>query len=283
MKIDLHIHSHYSDGMLSPAELIERAVKEDIKIISLTDHDNINGIDKMVNLGERENIEVIPGIEISANMGRQEFHILGYYIDHKSEVLLSKLEKWSNFRSNQVEKMCHNLNQMGYRIDFENIREMAETRTMGVHLLALALLEAGYVKTIDESIKRLTGKAGAAYVERNDVHPAEAVKLIRDCKGIPVLAHPCTSRNTHYIHELMEHGLMGIEVYYSGHTLEQITCLENLAAEKKLIMTGGSDFHGPEGPHWEDRIEMGSANVPGSCVDGLKARLMERRKAFEYL
>ena len=283
MKIDLHIHSHYSDGVLSPAELIERAMRENVKVMSLTDHDNVNGIEKIMHLGKRQNIEVIPGIEISANMRRQEFHILGYYIDYKSDVLHYHLKKWADYRSDQVENMCDNLNKMGYKIDFDNIKEMAKSRTMGVHLLAIALLQAGYVESIDESIRKLTGKMGAAYVERNDVHPKEAVNLIRECKGIPVLAHPCTSKNTDYIDELIAHGLNGIEVYYSSHTIEHIKYLETLAIERGLLMTGGSDFHGPGGPHWDDRIEMGSVQVPYSCVEGLKSIRYKRGNPIEYL
>ncbi|MDF2548408.1 MAG: phosphatase [Anaerosolibacter sp.] len=270
MKMDLHMHSHYSDGTLSPRKLMERAKEKGIDVVSLTDHDNVTGIQEMKQYADIYGVEFIPGIEISGNYGKQEFHILGYYIDHQCEELHETLETWGRIRSRQVEKMCRKLNDLGYGIYLHSILEMAKIRTIGIHLLGLALKESGYAQSIDEANKKLISKQSPAYVERENIEPREIIRVIRRSGGIPVLAHPCISKNLSYIPELVDQGLRGIEIYYPRHTEEDKTVLLQIAEKYKLLVTGGSDYHGPFGAHSEDGVEIGCVSTPKESLERMK-------------
>ena len=270
LKIDLHTHSHYSDGTLSPRKLMERAKVKGIDVVALTDHDNVAGIQEMKQYGHAYGIECVPAIEISGNYGKQEFHILGYYIDDQHQELHQALEAWGRIRFRQVEKMCGRLNDLGYGISLHSVLEMAKTRTIGIHLLGLALRESGYAKSIDEANKKLISKQSSAYVERENIEPGEIIGLIHKTGGIPILAHPCISENTSYIPELIDHGLRGIEVYYPRHTEEEVAALMQIAAKHKLLVTGGSDYHGPLGAHSEDGVDIGCVSTPKDSLERMK-------------
>jgi predicted metal-dependent phosphoesterase TrpH len=270
LKIDLHIHSHYSDGTLSPRKLMERAKEKGVDVLALTDHDNVTGIKEMKQYGHVYGIELIPGIEISGNYGKQEFHILGYYIDDQQQELHEALQIWGKIRFRQVEKMCDRLNNLGYGIYLHSVLEMAKTRTVGIHLLGLALRESGYAKSIDEANKKLISKQSPAYVERENIEPREIIRLIQKIGGVPVLAHPCISKNTSYIPELISHGLKGIEVYYPRHTEEEVAALMQIAKKHKLLVTGGSDYHGPLGAHSEDGVDIGCVSTPEDSLQRMK-------------
>ncbi|MFT9494140.1 PHP domain-containing protein [Anaerosolibacter sp.] len=270
MKIDLHVHSHYSDGTLSPRKLMEMAKEKGVDVLSLTDHDNVTGIQEMKQYADLYGVEFIPGIEISGNYGKQEFHILGYYIDHQCEALHQGLETWGKIRFRQVEKMCRKLNELGYGIYLHSILEMAKTRTIGIHLLGLALKESGYVQSIDEANRKLVSKQSPAYVERENIEPGEIIRLIQRSGGIPVLAHPCISTNLHYIPELIDQGLKGIEVHYPRHTEADAITLLQIAKTYRLLVTGGSDYHGPLGAHSEDGVELGCVNIPQESLLRMK-------------
>lgn len=269
-KIDLHVHSNYSDGTLTPQELIREAKKQKVEILSLVDHDNYKGIEEITEHGKNEGIEVIPGIEISATVGVQEFHILGYYIDYKNEEWNTFIEESQKNRLNQLSQMCQKLNTMGYNISWERVLAISEGKTLGTYLLGICLMEAGYAQDVEDATQKLLGKNKPAFIPRKNILPVDAVKLILKCQGIPVLAHSFISHNTNYIHELKENGLKGIEAYYPRHTEEQIGILKEIAKKEQLIVTGGTDYHGPFGPHCDEGIELGSQFVPETVLTELQ-------------
>lgn len=273
-KIDLHVHSIYSDGTLTPRELLEEAKSQGVTTIAITDHDICKGVEQAINHGIDLGIDVIPGIEITANVGTQQFHILGYHIDYKSELWNKYADEVRASRMAQIESICNKLNTIGYVISMKDILEEIKSKSLGIYVVGFALMKAGYVKNVDEGNKIILSKCKEEWSSYRAISPMNAIKLIKRCKGIPVLAHPYTSKNTKYVKELKEYGLKGLEVYYPRHNLQQIEELKNLAKEEKLIITGGTDFHGPLGPHCDDNILMGSTDISYQDIQQLEKYIL---------
>jgi predicted metal-dependent phosphoesterase TrpH len=245
---DMHIHSTESDGVLTPEEIVEWGKKKNLFAISVTDHDCISGVERAEECASRLGIEVIPGIELSTEYCGAEVHILGYFIDYKSAELESFLSKLQLSRLQRLEKMIKKLYTMGYDVSTNEIVEVSkETKSLGRPHIARLLVEKGYCRDISDAFQRFLSKGRPAYVERYKLSPFEAVELVMRCSGVPCLAHPALIPNldtVSLVKKLSYWGLKGIEVYHTAHTHEDIEYLSKLAAEQKLIPTGGTDFHG---------------------------------------
>lgn len=274
-KVDLHVHSTASDGVLSPVEVIIRAAGLDIIAISLTDHDNVDGTAPALEaVADYPSLRFIPGVEISTDVPEGEVHILGYFIDHTSPELLAALEKMRNSRLTRAQGMIKKLADLGMPIEWERVKELAGSGTVGRPHIAQALLEKGYIETIKEAFTKYIAWGGPAYVPRDKMVPAEAVELIIQAKGIPVLAHPLTFGDPESLAgELAAKGLAGIEAHYKDYTTEERNRLVRLAEKQGLITTGGSDYHGLDD---STEVMMGEANVPLQAVDTLVS-LAEKR------
>lgn len=243
-KIDLHIHSKFSDGLLSPSEIVDTAIKIGLKVISITDHDSIFGVDEALTRANRR-IEVIPAVEMSSNIGNLDIHILGYYIDHHSKALLSFLEEFREYREKRVKKIIEKLLVDGIKIDFERVKEIATNAAMGRPHIAEVLKENGYVHSISEAFIRYLGYHSPYYVPKKTAKPKEVIKKIKDCGGVPVLAHPGTiGQDSEIIYVLIKDGILGLEVWHPEHSKRQVDEFYEIGIKNGLILTGGSDFHG---------------------------------------
>ncbi len=243
-KCDLHIHTTASDGTVPPGAVAALAKKQGFSLIAVTDHDTLDGVDEAVTAGENEGICVVPGVEISA--GREhEVHVLGYGMG-KSDALENMLERMKQSREQRLEEMLLRLEKNGILID---AAALSTRGTVGRAHIAQAMVEKGYVSCVREAFSRYLSKGKCAYVEREKPSVHQAIELIREAGGIPVIAHPGQKKGETYwtharLHTAMDHGLAGIEVYHLSHQEYQLKYFARAAQELGLLITGGSDFHG---------------------------------------
>lgn len=244
MPADLHIHTNFSDGLLSPEEIVKKANVAGLTIIAITDHDTVDGIPGAMAEGAILGIKVIPGIEFTTDLPDTEIHILGYYIDHKAEWLLELLKKIRDDRVNRIYKIVEKLKGLGINIETQEILKLADIGSVGRPHVARVLLEKGAVKSIQEAFNKYLDSSAPAYVPHFKLTPFEAVETIIRAGGIPVYAHPAVSNKDEIIPQLVAKGLAGIEVYYSKHSDAQIKHYSSIAKKYGLLVTGGSDYHG---------------------------------------
>lgn len=276
MKVDLHLHTTASDGLLSPPELVNMAAKAGLKVMAVTDHDSVEGIAAALAAARGlSDLQVIPGVEISTDVPQGEVHVLGYFVDYLDSEFLAELARLRNSRQVRARKMLDKLAGLGIDIKWERIKEIAGEGSMGRPHVAQALLERGYIQSLQEAFLKYIGRDGPAYVERNKMTPSEAVELIVKSGGVPVLAHPANIENLEkLVTELQLAGLAGIEVYYTGYSEQSIKYLISIAQRYDLIATGGSDYHGFEGT---DNPRLIGIAVPAKYIDQLLA-LSNRQK-----
>ncbi len=258
-KGDLHIHTTASDGRLTPEEVVERAAKLGLGVIAVTDHDSVEGVEAALSQAQRfPNLLVIPGVELSCE-DEQEIHILGYFLDVNHPRLKSKLRSLHDSRVNRGKRILQRLADLGLNLDWGRVLSLAHGGSVGRPHIAQAMLERGYVSSIREAFEKYIGQDGPAYVRRERLAPIEAVELIVEAGGLPVIAHPAgTAELEALVQELKRHGLVGLEAFYPGYSGETIQQLRLLARQHGLIVTGGSDFHGFEVPP----IEIGEVGPP---------------------
>jgi predicted metal-dependent phosphoesterase TrpH len=219
-------------------------------------------------------LKVIPGVEISTDITHGEIHVLGYFMDYIQNELQTSLRRMRNSRQGRAQGMIAKLGNLGMLIEWERVKEIAGSGSIGRPHIAQAMLEKGYIASIKEAFTKYISRDGPAYVEREKMSPAEAVELILRANGLPVLAHPLTiNEPKKMVIELMAAGLVGIEAYYDGYTIEEINRLVSLANKYGLITTGGSDYHGLDA---STETIIGGADVPMESVEQLIA-LAEQR------
>jgi len=268
LKADLHLHTKASDGRLEPQELVDLAVKVGLDIIAITDHDSIDGIIPAITAARNYNsIAVIPGVELSTDVPKGEVHLLGYFIDYTDNNLVNTLANLRNSREGRALKIIGKLHNLGMEIKMQRVLALSQGGSVGRPHIAQALLEAGYVTSLTEAFDKYIGRNGPAYAEREKITPVESVQLVKAARGLPVLAHPADIEGLDtLVSELVEVGLIGIEVYYAKYTAEVISRLLQMAEHYHLIPTGGSDYH-----HFEDGKEtmIGAISVPSQSVKRL--------------
>jgi len=267
-KVDLHIHTTASDGKFAPSEIVRKAWEQGMVYIAICDHDSIEGV-----IPARETswnlpgITVLGGVEINTDIPDGELHILGYLFDHDNSELKSTLISLRDSRVDRAKKMIEKLKTMGVNISYRRVREIAGKGSVGRPHIAQAMLEQGYISTLREVFFKYISRGGPAYVERDKITPADAIRLIVRAGGIPVLAHPLTSENPElFLPELISSGLAGLEVYYGSYSQDQINLLQGLADKYHLISTGGSDFHGLDAMN---EPPLGTVEVPLDCAKRL--------------
>jgi len=243
-KADLHVHTTASDGLLNPEEVVKWAAHKKLSAIAITDHDTIKGIQPAIDTSKQYNVEVIPGIEFSSEHMDEEIHILGYYIDYDKEWLKVKLDEMYQSRYIRAIKMIDKLKEIGINITLEQVKSIAESGTIGRPHIARAMQENGYIDNMKEAFNKYIGKGGPAYVERYRISCQEAIDIIKQLGGVPVLAHPGLINKKDCIKEIIDMGIEGIEVYHTKHDGKIIRYALKLAVERKLLITGGSDCHG---------------------------------------
>jgi len=266
-RIDLHIHSIYSDGSFTPEEIVYKAKKLKLKVISITDHDSISGIEEEIEAGKKLKVEIVPGVEMSTDVGNDEIHILGYYIDWKNKIFLTQLKIFQESRAKRNKKLVERLKELGMPVNYHELKKLAAKGGVVNRLhIARLMKEKGYVSSIGEAFEEWLNPGKPAYIKRMKVSPFEIIQLILDIGGIPVFAHPYLSKRDDLIADFVKAGLKGIEVYHSAHNAQAEQHYRKIAQKYHLLITGGSDCHGKN----KDKILMGTVNVPATLLENLK-------------
>jgi len=275
--IDLHVHSTFSDGSLTPEELISEAVRIGLSAIALTDHDTTAGVSRCIAATASTSVRAIAGVEISADVKSGTMHMLGYMIDPANQTLIERLKWLREGREVRNAEILEKLNKLGFGLTWEEVTAFAGEDVIGRPHFAQALLARGLVKDKNEAFDKYLGKGKPAYADRRRMTPENSIRLIRGAGGVPVLAHPFTlnlyaEALKKRVAELRDFGLGGIEVFYSEHTPQMTSQYMNLAGELGLVATGGSDFHGAMNPDIKLGSGFGSLQVPDEVLAQLFAQ-----------
>lgn len=266
---DLHIHTYYSDGSQSPAEVVDEAARCGLSVIAITDHDAVDGVPEAVEAGRACGLEVIAGIEMSAEAGGKDVHILAYFVDTASPALQTHLQTFQTARQDRVRGMIALLEAEGIRgITFDEVQAMTRSRAVGRLHLATVLARRGLVASTREAFDKYLNEGAPAFLPKFRLSPREAVAVIRAAGGVAVMAHPMVTNRDDLIPELVDAGLGGMEVYYPNWSANTIHRYEQIARHYQLVMTGGSDAHGT----FKTNTSIGRAGVALENVEALRAR-----------
>jgi predicted metal-dependent phosphoesterase TrpH len=275
---DLHSHSTFSDGRLTPSQLIDLAYRNGVRIFALTDHDIVDGLPEAFEAaGRHADFTLIPGIEMSTDVPGNEVHILGHFIDWHDEPFLQRLKILQESRLNRAQEMVEKLVALGKPVTWERVQAFAGEGAVGRPHIALALVEAGHVSTVNEAFNLYLSRNGPAYVERDRLGPEEVVRLLLGVGGIATLAHPrellASGGLEDLLRALKSAGLTSMEVYYQDYLPEEVETLGALASKFSLIPLGGSDYHGLGGPQ---QREPGNIPLPMEPVEQLLSLARDR-------
>lgn len=264
---DLHLHTTYSDGTDRPERVVELAHEAGLSAMAITDHDNTDALAVAEPVARRHGIELIPAIEMSASAEGLEVHLLGFFLDLTNPALIRHLATQKARRVERVREMVRRLQRAGVHLEPEEVFAFAGEGTVGRPHVARALQKRGYVSTTSEAFSKYIGPDSPGFVPGSTLLPAQVIGMIREAGGVPVLAHPIYLKRDPLIQQFMREGLVGLEVYHSGHPPETIRHYEAIADHLRLLKTGGSDYHGTT----KEGLPIGSVKVPYALVDALRA------------
>lgn len=258
MKYDLHIHSVYSDGTDTPTQIVQKAKEKGLNAIALTDHDTLDGLAELKGVAKENGIETVDGVELST-YSTSEVHILGYNVDVESDTLLTALADFSARREERIKNILVKLSKYNINLDYDSVAAAAVGAIGRMHV-AKELINKGYCTSVYEAFDRYLGANGVAYIPSKRITPMEGVKLIKKSKGLAVLAHPLrfitAGRFNDFVYGLKPFGLDGVEGYYPTHDEKTIRTIIEIAKQNRLIVTGGTDYHGEN-----KNVELGSVDV----------------------
>ena len=265
-RVDFHLHTNASDGTDSPVEVVEKAVAEGLLAIAVTDHDTLAGIVAAETCAANRDITVIQGIELSAEFEDQSVHILGLGLRQPDAGFREILQKIADGRTHRNPRIVRNLNQLGYELTMDDVRVFAEGDIVGRVHIAQAMLQRGYVKSIEEAFSRFIARGKPAYEDRFRLSVENAARMIRQAGGVSFLAHPGLLPSAsepaafrRQIIKLKEMGIDGVETHYPLHDERFFRHVESLTRELGLLESGGSDYHGAVKVN---RMGFGSADRP---------------------
>lgn len=277
MKIDLHIHTCFSDGAFTPEKIVDTAIEAGLNAIAITDHDNVLAYPIAVkyaqNVAQESGstpLEIIPGVEINTIYKNVEIHILGYFMNREDSDFQNMLKMQQTARIEQTEQIIHLLSKKeGIHVPFEKIKKLvAEGGSIGRPHIAKAITMAGGTTSVMEAYSKYINNDSEVYVQRKTISPHDAIEIIYDAGGIPVFAHPFDVEDAEkLIKEFMHCGLRGVEAYHRKHSPAMVEYYSTIAEKNGLIITGGSDFHAPN-PN-NGQIILGKNFIPEWIYDSL--------------
>ncbi|MCC7416411.1 MAG: PHP domain-containing protein [Acidobacteria bacterium] len=271
--IDLHTHTHASDGRLSPADLVACAARAGVTVLGVTDHDTVAGADAAAAACRSAGLEFVPGIEVTAARDDADVHVLGYFIDVHSAPLLDFLAQQRLRRIDRVRAIVARLAGLGMPLDADALVQPAiddASKSAGRPWVARAMVAAGYAASIDVAFGRWLGRGRPAYVPRLAASPSEVTERLHAAGGLVSLAHPGLLRHDEWLPGLIDAGIDAIEAYHSEHDAAAASRYAELASRAGLLITGGSDFHGDNA---HGAAAPGAATLPRDAWDALRLRM----------
>lgn len=271
--IDLHMHTDYSDGTCTAEEVLGMVRTSGISAFSITDHDTLDGYRYARSAMKPGDPELVTGVELSVLIGEDDVHVLAYLFDPDDKTLNEALLAFQQKRHVRGQRIVEKLQDMGVDVAFDAVTETADGSVIGRPHVAETLHRLNKVGSYQEAFDKYIGRKGPAYVPKILLEPQAAIELVHAAGGVAILAHPFIDDMAKHITMLTEIGLDGLEVKHSNHTPDQAARLERLAAKYRLVVSGGSDFHGREGRHGA----IGSQRVPALYLQELKQRAAQYR------
>lgn len=269
--IDLHAHSTASDGARRPAEVVAAAKACGLSAIALTDHDTTAGLDEAATAAAQLGIRLVRGVELSAVEGDVETHILGLHLAEQGE-LEARLRGLREMRVNRATAIVARLNALGVPVTMDAVLREAAGGAVGRPHVARAIVAGGWVGDMREAFDRYLGNHRPAFVPKEHLAIAEAIRLIHRAGGIAVLAHPGAALTRQRVEELVKAGLDGLEILHPSHSWDDSQRLDALATDLKLVRSGGSDWHGAA----DGARTLGAMRVPGVWLAEQEARVASR-------
>lgn len=270
IRVDLHLHTTYSDGVLSPYELIKKSTEARLAIVSITDHDNVGALEEAIQWGESFKIEVIPGLELSIALNEKDIHFLAYFFDQTNQRLLDYLAFFRHERLKRAERIVRKLNDINVPLKLDAVLDQAGIGSVGRPHIASALLEEGLTETYHEAFLKYIGVGAPAYEKKYQLSPLEATQLIAQAGGLSFLAHPGKYTTDVELLELINSGLDGIEVVHPSHDEARQEFYRSVVSQYFLLECGGSDYHGGKK---NDEDSFGVYTVSLDVVNEMRRRL----------
>ncbi|MGN0317534.1 MAG: PHP domain-containing protein [Lachnospira sp.] len=280
--VDLHVHSNISDGTDSPEVLVQKAVDAGLSAFALTDHDTINGISPALDEARRQRqlgnqIEVIPGVELSTFFDRTEIHIVGLFIDYDNDALNSFLNEQVESRINRNRKVCELFQNLCINISYEDMLATYPDAVITRAHFADRLVNLGICGDRNEAFDRFLSPSKPCYVNREKVSPKTAIRIIHETGGVAILAHPVlyhlgNEQMNKLLDYVCESGIDGIEAIYSTYKMGDELNIRRIAKERNLLISGGSDYHGNNKPHISLGTGMGHLFIPYEVLENLRAK-----------
>jgi len=272
---DLHLHTTFSDGTYSPEHLAAEAKRFGLVAVALTDHDTVEGCERMRAACEAVSIEFIPATELTCEVAGVELHMLGYFLDVTNPELLSQMVRFQEGRQERIREIVARLQKMQVPLDEEEVFALANCKSPGRPHVARALIRRKVCTSVDEAFERFLKKNRPAWVPKEKISAQEALALIHQAGGLAVVAHPGLARTEEVLPELIEAGIDGIECFHTKHSPSASEYYVSLAEKNHLVVTGGSDCHGMN----KGKPLIGSIKLPYEYVRQLKERLCEGHPA----
>lgn len=274
--IDLHVHTLASDGSDTPADVVRMAAELGLRAVAVTDHDTFAGLPEAIEAGARYGVEVVPGVELSTIYDGVEVHVLGYYMDAGHPRLRAMMARATAERNARNETMVQRLHDAGYPVTMDALHAEFPGQTMlGRPHISEYLMRRGYVASVQDGMKNLLGRGKPFYVARYNIPLEESVETLRAAGGLPVVAHLFKYRYTPeqlttMVDAAAAAGAVGLEAMYTNYTPAQEQAVRVLAAERGLLCTGGTDYHGARKPDIALGRGFGNLRVPYALLEGLK-------------
>ncbi|NQT20225.1 MAG: PHP domain-containing protein [Planctomycetes bacterium] len=264
---DLHVHTSCSDCAFTPREVVELAARAGLNMVAITDHDTTEGVAEAQQAGRRAGVEIIPGVEISAYHGEEEFHIIGLYVDNTNVAFLESLKTFRKARRDRIFEIVERLEKIGVHLDGREVLDQADSGSPTRAHVAHALVENGYADNVGEAFALYIGDSGPGFVPKRYMTVEKSISEIRSLGGVSILAHPGLTDRDGYIALFVEMGISGLEAFYSTYSRAQTRHYLDIAQRMDLLVSGGSDFHGKN----QDNSFLGRFRVPAAFVEQIMA------------
>ncbi|HMJ89082.1 MAG TPA: PHP domain-containing protein [Candidatus Acidoferrum sp.] len=268
MFADLHLHTNFSDGTYTPEELAGHGKRLGFRALALSDHDTLEGCERMAVACAVNEIEFIPAAELTAELDGHELHLLAYYVDAANARLLVELARFQEVRQNRIREMVAQINKLNVPLRAESVFEIANCRAPGRPHVARALVKQGFCHNLDEAFDRFLKKGKPAWVPKFKMSAVEAVDLVHQAGGVAVMAHPGLNRCDDLIPALADCGMDGLECFHTKHAAAESAHYLRMAEQQNLLVTGGSDCHGLS----KGKPLIGGIKLPYWRVEELKKR-----------